>query len=267
MGCGNSKLEVEETGQIYQTVRTKPNQDDESNSHRKSISSIASDGGFLKRVIGSNDIRNRRNNEEFNSYRKSISSIASEGGFLKSVIGSNEKEKRVERELEPSDHGGRRSVSLSPLKEYTMRFKQPHYIETLEKDVEIENNNNNNEVEKDIEEDFIKQSNVEDYSSIIFPSSPSFRVYCVNHNDYEKEYEDDDEEREENKSAKEGDKGKRGRRRGIREAIYRGGSAIGLRSVFVQRGGSLKSKNLLIRSQNSSSSVDTSKLIIPKPSS
>lgn len=250
MGCGISKLDFEETGQAFR-IRS---------FHRRS---------------DDKDAKEDHDTESLTSkHRKSTSSMTSEsGGFLKRVLGSNEKERGVERELEPNDHQTRRSsVSSSPRKSNASCFWQPHF-ETMDKETSKGTKPNKDPVGRQsdanlIEDEFIRQSNGEEYASILFsPGSPSFRVYCVDNEHFP--YEDNDDE---NKSSKGGEKGlsetptKRIRKgRGIRNGASKGGSTRGLRGVL-QRGGSVGMKNLLngsFRSQNSSPShqESTSKLI------
>ncbi|KAJ9132860.1 hypothetical protein P3X46_033686 [Hevea brasiliensis] len=256
MGCGISKLNLEETRPGYQ-IRT------------------------LRRR---SDVKDREDETDSltSKQRKSTSSMTSEdgsrdGGFLKRVIGSNEKEKDVERELQPGHHGRKSSVSSSPRKDLisVSRFKQSH-VETMDKDAPKEKKslNKDREASNNNEDEYIRPSNAEECAaSILFsPGSPSFRVYCVNDFPYE---DNGEEEGEENKSKNTGtDKGsetlpaKRGRKgRGFRTAMHMGGSTRGLRSVL-QRGGSAGMKNILngtsCRSQTSSPPHDSTTKLIAK---
>lgn len=282
MGCGISKSELEETGHGHQIRSLR----------RKSINIEEKEDDQSDHSVASRP-------------RKSISSLASDGGFLRRVLGSIEKERGAERDLilDSSDNNvGLKSISCSSslTKEInnsnSFCFKQ---VETTEKECATEKettteesivaNNNNKEVEKHEEinygrkEEFIiRPSNYKEEASIMFgPGSPSFRVYCAHDEFMDTSFQEDigDEEREEIKSTKEIEKGsatravvKRGRRaRQFRNAMHMaGGSALGLKSVFVQRGGSVLGRknnivNGLCRSHNQTASIDDTNTLIPKP--
>ncbi|EEF49386.1 conserved hypothetical protein [Ricinus communis] len=165
MGCGISKSELEERGQGYhiRSLRRRNTEEKEDDSN-----------SFTSRQ------------------RKSVSSLASEGGFLRRVLGSLEKERGTERDviLDSNDNVGLKSISSSsPGMDYNNNnnnnafslIKQPH-VETMDKETTKESMViNNKEMEKqesiDDKEGMIiraRPSNVE--ASILFgPGSPSFR--------------------------------------------------------------------------------------------
>ncbi|WCJ40188.1 hypothetical protein M5689_021119 [Euphorbia peplus] len=183
------------------------------------------EGETLTIQIKSISRRNEDRKEEFDSHhRKSVSSVTSEGAFLRKVVGLNEKERGSGRELEPND---RISIASSSLKENNLYCKQPHYLENLEKDDQFAQLNL--EVMHKEEENIRPSNVEDRSSILLSPGSPSFRVYCAHDEyiNVQLPHQDDGHQKREdmNKEMERGveKSGRRGRR--FRNAFgLRGGS-------------------------------------------
>lgn len=150
MGCGVSKIDLKEAGQIYpiRSLRRRSSLNDSDSSSRKN--------------------------------RKSVSSVNSEGGgFMKRVIGSNEKERGVERDLEA---GNDLAISRSKQPQgETMELKESPKEKTKSQNKDHDHDHDPNDDDDDHHPEDMRPSNADERSASILysPGSPSFRVYCV----------------------------------------------------------------------------------------